>query len=349
MSDEIGPPAGNERCNEFIIQVGLPTCVGTEPVLDVGRVVGVLGLRDKGKPPIPFPLKVPEGPSHLFNGELHFLLISFGSCLALRPMDTVEILTICVDSTCLGCLDDRWWYWCGHSGLWVAGRGRCKRERGRVRGNPDPGILRPSFRRLSFVTHRWTQVAVVQWKEIPPPVGSKFLCWIKGEQSLTCTPVSTCQLLNLAAEAIEDTLGAGRCGGRLCVLSILVLCKLEEPYVATKIGEGVIGLGVSEMKLEIRNTQTREAPGRPVFCGELGGDPELEDLRLALEFVVVFTAINGREPRDVHLPAIVVLTNALGKEAPGLCNLENLISSLDFGLLLVPQATPWGCMRIRQI
>ena len=101
-----------------------------------------------------------------------------------------------------------------------------------------------------------------------------------------------------------------------------------------EIGEGVIGLGVSEAEFEIRNTW--EAPGGSILCRELGGDPEFEYFRLALKLVAVFALVDGREPGNVHLPAIVILTDTLGEKVASLCDLENLISRLDLGPLLVP-------------
>jgi hypothetical protein len=124
------------------------------------------------------------------------------------------------------------------------------------------------------------------------------------------------------------------------VFGVLVPCELEEPCVATEIGERVIRLGVSETELEIWNT--RETPGEPVFCWELGRDPKLKDFGLALKFVVVSIVTDGREAGDIYLPAIVVLTDTLGKKVTGLGDLKNLVSSLDSGLLRVPQTTSVG-------
>ena len=45
---EIGPPVRDERRSEFIIQMGLPTRVGTKPALDARRVVAFAGLRPEG-------------------------------------------------------------------------------------------------------------------------------------------------------------------------------------------------------------------------------------------------------------------------------------------------------------
>jgi hypothetical protein len=85
---------------------------------------------------------------------------------------------------------------------------------------------------------------------------------------------------------------------------------LEEPNVAADIGEGVLGLGVSEAELKIRNT--RKAPRDLVFGRELGRDPKLENFRLAFKLVIVLTVVGKRETGDVYLPAIIVLTDALG-------------------------------------
>ena len=120
------------------------------------------------------------------------------------------------------------------------------------------------------------------------------------------------------------------------MLSVLVSCKLEESYMAAKVSKGVVCLGVSETEFEAWDTW--EAPGGPMFGRELGRDPELEDFRLALQLVIVFTAVGGCEARDVYLAAIVVLTDALGKKVTGLLDLENLVGRL--GLLRVAQTTP---------
>ena len=81
MRREVGPPVSNKQCDEFVIHMGLSTCVGTKPVMDVRRGAGVLVLRDEREPPIPLPPEVPEGPSHLFNSEEYFFLVLFSSCL----------------------------------------------------------------------------------------------------------------------------------------------------------------------------------------------------------------------------------------------------------------------------
>ena len=110
MSDEVGPPARNERGDEFIVQTGLSTSVGTEPIVDVGGTIGVLALRDDGEPPVSFPLEVTESPPHLFNSQQHLLLVSFGPCLTLRPVDAVKILTLCVRDRSIGghCRQGNW-------------------------------------------------------------------------------------------------------------------------------------------------------------------------------------------------------------------------------------------------
>jgi hypothetical protein len=118
------------------------------------------------------------------------------------------------------------------------------------------------------------------------------------------------------------------------VLGILVPCKLKKSYVAAEFSERVIGLGVSETELEIRDPW--ETPGRPVFDGELGGDPKLEDFWLTLELVVVLTMVDGREARDIDLPAIIVLSYTLGEKATSLRDLKHLVGGLDLSLLLVP-------------
>ena len=63
-----------------------------------------------------------------------------------------------------------------------------EREWRGVRSNPDPGVLSLAFGRLSFITHWCTQVVIVQQEEISSPIRGKFLCWIKGQQSLMCIP-----------------------------------------------------------------------------------------------------------------------------------------------------------------
>ena len=65
-----------------------------------------------------------------------------------------------------------------------------------MRSNPDPGVLSLAFGRCSYVTHWRTQVAIVQREEISSPIRGKFLCWIEGQQSLTCIPVLACQSFN---------------------------------------------------------------------------------------------------------------------------------------------------------
>lgn len=104
--------------------------------------------------------------------------------------------------------------------------------------------------------------------------------------------------------------------------------------MATEINEGVVGLGIPEAELEIRNT--REAPGGPAFVRKLGRDPKLENLRLALELVVILAAVGGRKARDVYLPTIIVLSDSLGEKVSGPRDFENLISCFDFGSVLVP-------------
>ena len=74
------------------------------------------------------------------------------------------------------------------------------------------------------------------------------------------------------------------------MLSVLISCELEESYVAAEIREDIIRLGVPETELEIWNTW--EAPDRPIFSRELGRDPKLEDFRLALKLVVIFTVVD---------------------------------------------------------
>jgi hypothetical protein len=103
--------------------------------------------------------------------------------------------------------------------------------------------------------------------------------------------------------------------------------------VAAQIGEGIVGLSVSETKLEIQNA--REAPGRLLHGRELRGDPKLENFGLVLKLVIVFM-VDGCEARDVHLPAIVILTDGLGEKVASLRDLKNFVGGLDFGLLLVP-------------
>ena len=108
--------------------------------------------------------------------------------------------------------------------------------------------------------------------------------------------------------------------------------------MAVEISEGVVGLSVLEAELKVWNTQ--EAPGRPVVGRELGRDPELENFRLVLKFVTVFTMVKEHEARDVYLPAIVVLMNASGKKVTSLHDLKNLVGSFCLNLLLMPQTTP---------
>lgn len=150
---------------------------------------------------------------------------------------------------------------------------------------------------------------VVQRKKKLSPIGSELLCWIEGEQGLACVPVLACKSFNLSTKAFENTLGAGCCSGRFCVLSVLVSCKLKESNVATEISKGVVCLSISKTELEIWDA--REAPGGPIFGRKLGGDPKLEDFRLAFKLVMVI-AVDDGEARDVYLPTIVILTDGVG-------------------------------------
>ena len=102
--------------------------------------------------------------------------------------------------------------------------------------------------------------------------------------------------------------------------------------MTTKFSKSVIRLGVPELELEIWDFW--DAPARAAFSGELGGNPKLKNLRLALEFATVFT-VNGCETRDVNLATIVVLMDALGEKVAGLHDLKNLAGHLDLGPLLV--------------
>ena len=118
------------------------------------------------------------------------------------------------------------------------------------------------------------------------------------------------------------------------MLSILVSCELEETYVATEIGEHVVSLGISEADFEFWDTG--KTPSRPVFGRELGRDPKLENLGLTFELVIIFAVVDGRKARDVHLPAIIVLTDVLGQKGTSLDDVENLVGGLNLDSLLVP-------------
>ena len=104
--------------------------------------------------------------------------------------------------------------------------------------------------------------------------------------------------------------------------------------MAAKLGKDVIRLGMPELELEIWDL--REAPVISAFSGELGRKPKLEGFRLTLELVTVVAAVDGCETGDVYVAAIVVLADALGEKVAGLCDLENLVRSLDLGPLRVP-------------
>ena len=80
--------------------------------------------------------------------------------------------------------------------------------------------------------------------------------------------------------------------------------------MASKLRKSVVGLGISEPKLEIRDS--REAPDRAAFRGELGRNPKLEDFRLTLEFATFLVLADGCEAGDVYLATIIVLADALG-------------------------------------
>ena len=129
------------------------------------------------------------------------------------------------------------------------------------------------------------------------------------------------------------------------MLGILVPGELEELYVATEVSKRVVGLGVSETELELRNT--REAPGGPTLSRKLRRDPELKDFRLTVELVIVFTVVNGCKARNVYFLTVVVLADALGEKVLDPHNLEDLVGSLNLGFFLVLQTTPSN-MRVQK-
>lgn len=92
-------------------------------------------------------------------------------------------------------------------------------------------------------------------------------------------------------------------------------------------------MGVPEPEFEIWDSC--KAPDGTAFGGELGGNPELENLRLALELAAILAVVNSREARDIDLATIIVLTDALGEEVADLRDLEKLVSRLEFGPLFV--------------
>ena len=57
---------------------------------------------------------------------------------------------------------------------------------------------------------------------------------------------------------------------------------------------------------------------------------------MGLKLVVIFVMVNGCEAGDVYLAAIVVLADALSEKVVSLCDVEDLVSSLDLGLVLGP-------------
>ena len=128
------------------------------------------------------------------------------------------------------------------------------------------------------------------------------------------------------------------------MFGVLVACKLEESYMAAQFRESVICLSVPELELEIGDFW--EAPRRTAFGRELGGNPEFENLGLALELVAVFTVIDRCETGDIDLETVVILADALGEKVADLRNLKNLVGFLEFHLLLVSQATPRVYIRL---
>lgn len=57
---------------------------------------------------------------------------------------------------------------------------------------------------------------------------------------------------------------------------------------------------------------------------------------MGLKLVVIFVMVNGCEAGDVYLAAIVVLADALSEKVASLCDVEDLVSSLDLGSVLGP-------------
>ena len=116
-SEEIGPPASHIQRDKFIVYVRLSARIGTKPVLDVRRIFGGVGPGHEGQPPVPLPFEVAEGSTHFFNGEAYLLFVSFGSRLALCPMDAVEILTVGIRDCNVGRLGDGQYNRCRRDGL----------------------------------------------------------------------------------------------------------------------------------------------------------------------------------------------------------------------------------------
>ena len=103
--------------------------------------------------------------------------------------------------------------------------------------------------------------------------------------------------------------------------------------MAAEFGEGVVCLGVPEPEFE--NWNFWETPGRSAFGGELGGNPQLENLGLALKLAAILAVVDGCEPRNVYLATLVVLTDALGEMVAGLRDLKNLVGRFEFSPLFV--------------
>ena len=108
--------------------------------------------------------------------------------------------------------------------------------------------------------------------------------------------------------------------------------------MSTEVGEDIVGLGVSEAEFEM--WYPGKAPGSTMFTRELRGEPELEDLGLVFEPLMIFAVVGGCEARYVHAPMFMVLANVLGKESPSLGDLKGLVGGLFLRLLFVSQLVP---------
>ena len=117
------------------------------------------------------------------------------------------------------------------------------------------------------------------------------------------------------------------------MFGILISRKLEKLYVASEFSEGVVRLSMAESKFKFWDFW--EAPCEAAFGRELGRNPKLENLRLALKLVSVFAVGDGCKTGNVHLAALMILTDGLSEGIVKLCDLENLVGRLDFGPLLV--------------
>ena len=117
------------------------------------------------------------------------------------------------------------------------------------------------------------------------------------------------------------------------MFGILISRKLEKPYVASEFSKGVVCLSMVES--EFKFWDFWEAPCEAAFGRELGRNPKLENLRLALKLVSFFAVSDRCKTGNVHLAALMILTDGLIDGIAKLRDLENLVGHLDFCPLLV--------------